>query len=126
MVVKKIAKLWKGKDKKTRSSSETPGGQEKRAFIRLEYPLGKRPKFIVDNASMDVINISERGLKFINEIQIPMGKFISGTIELSSKTSIKLKGTVVWSEGNEAGVLISGVIPQDIMEDQLALIKKLR
>ena len=126
MVVKKIAKLWRGKDKKARSSSEAPAKQEKRAFIRLEYPPGKRPKFIVEKDEMEVINISERGLKFINDQQIPMGKFINGTIVLSSKTSIKLKGTVVWSEGNEAGVLISGVIPQDIMEAQLALIKKLR
>jgi hypothetical protein len=126
MVVKKIAKLWKGKDKKTRSSSEDQGGQEKRAFIRLEYPPDKRPKFIVGNDETEVVNISERGLKFINVSQIPMGKFINGTIVLSKRISIKIKGTVVWSEGNTAGVLISGVIPQDIMEEQLALIKKLR
>jgi hypothetical protein len=126
MVIKKIAKLWKGKDKKTRSSSEDPGKQDKRAFIRLEYPPGKRPKFIVGNDEMEVINISERGLKFINDQQIPMGKFINGTIVLSKKTSINLKGTVVWSEGNAAGILISGVIPQYIMEKQLALTKKFR
>jgi len=126
MVIKKIAKLWKRKDKKTRSSSEAPEKQDKRAFIRLEYPPGKRPKFIVGENEMEVINISERGLKFVNDQQIPMGKFINGTIVLSNKTLIKLKGTVVWSEGNTAGVLISGVIPQDIMEEQLALTKKFR
>ena len=126
MVVKKIANLLKGKDKKVRSSSEAQGKQDKRAFIRLEYPPGKRPKFIVEKDEMDIINISERGLKFINEKQIPRNKFISGTIVLSSKTSINLKGTVVWSEGNEAGLLISGVIPQDIMEEQLSMVKKLR
>ncbi|MFC1812968.1 PilZ domain-containing protein [Thermodesulfobacteriota bacterium] len=126
MVVKKIAKLWKRKDKKSRSSSEDPGGQEKRAFIRLEYPPEKRPKFIIGNDETEIINISERGLKFVNTPEIPMGKFINGSIVLSKKISINIKGTVVWSEGNAAGVLISGVIPQDIMEEQLALIKKLR
>jgi len=126
MVLKKIAKLWKGKDIKTRSSGEAPEKQDKRAFIRLEYPPGKRPKFIVGKDETEVINISERGLKFVNDQQIPMGKFINGTIVLSNKTSIKLKGTVVWSEGNTAGVLISGVIPQDIMEEQLAFTKKFR
>ena len=126
MVIKKISKLWKGKDKKTRSSSEDQGGREKRAFIRLEYPPDKRPKFIIGNDEMEVINISERGLKFVNDPEIPMGKFINGTIVLSKTISIKIKGTIVWSEGNAAGVLISGVIPQNIMEEQLALTKKFR
>jgi hypothetical protein len=126
MVVKKIAELLKKKDKRPASNDEASKKQEQRSFIRLEYPSTKRPKFIIGKDVTEVINISERGLKFTNLTQIPKGKFISGTIELSNKKSLKLSGTVVWSEGNEAGVLISGRIPYDIMEEQRTYIKKLR
>ena len=37
---------------------------QQRSFFRLEYPAGARPSFVSGKRSFDVIDISEKGLRF--------------------------------------------------------------
>jgi len=123
MVIKRLLRLRKGRDKKDQPKVEAPKGAEKRAFIRIEYPPKKMPIFRVGKdgkQEMKVINISERGIKLLNYKKLEVGSYIRGTIVFLNGTSVTLSGQAVWKEGKEIGVLIMGTIPYSVMEEQRA------
>jgi hypothetical protein len=93
---------------------------ERRAFIRIEYPAEKRPRFIVDDHEMEVINLSERGLKFIDDGQLygTTGKMVRGKIKFTNEKTVTLSGQIVWTRNNEIGVILNGRIAFSIMKEQ--------
>jgi len=101
---------------------------ERRAYIRIEYPPKERPRFKVGEHEMEVINLSEKGLKFLDNKQAygTSGKMIDGALIFLNGKLIKLRGQIVLNQGNEVGILINGRIAYPIMEEQRDLIKKNR
>ena len=99
---------------------------ERRSFIRIEYPPNERPRFKVDEHEMEVVNLSEKGLKFLDDTQTygTAGKKVEGTLIFSNCKFVKLLGQIVWNQGSEVGILFNGRIAFSIMEEQRAMIKK--
>ncbi len=120
MVLKRLGKLWKGKDKKGIIKG---GASEQREFIRLLYPPTKRPKFKFGEHELEVIDISESGLKLLNDKEIKLGQLISGEIVLLSGKSINLTGEITWEHSNEVGLLITLIPRSIILEEERALSK---
>lgn len=100
------------------------GRSEKRSFIRIEYPLEERPRFIVEDHEMEVINLSERGLKILDDKQVhgTTGKTIKGKLKFTNGKAVNLVGQIVWTQGNEIGIIINGRIAFPIMEEQRAFV----
>ena len=66
-------------------------GQEKRKYIRLLYPPQKRPVLKVGNYKVEVVDISEGGLKIFNYMQHKFGPNIQGMIVFLSGASYEVK-----------------------------------
>ena len=113
MDYKKLLTRWQEKD--------TYGGSEKREFARLAYPSSQRPTLKVKEHELEVFDISEWGLKFLNYMQIKFGKKISGTVKLLSGKSIDINGKIVWQHNNKIGLIITP-ISETIIIDEIKIL----
>jgi len=69
----------------------------RRANYRVVYPLAERPIMEVGRAIHDVVDVSERGLRFeIRTTQQPKpGDLITGRIEFKGSATIEVTGEVI-------------------------------
>ena len=62
----------------------TYGSPEKKGSASIIYPPDERPILKIQEHALEVLNISEEGMKFLNLRQIKFGKRGSGTVILSN------------------------------------------
>lgn len=93
-------------------------GHEKRKYVRLSYPPQKRPVLKVGNYKVEVVDISEGGMKLFNYMQHKLGPKLQGMVEFPSGISYEVKGEVVWQFKTEIG-LLSNRIPRFIIEEEV-------
>jgi len=117
MVFKKLLKRWQGKDKYD--------GSEKRKFARLVYPSSKRPAFKIKKHELEVIDISEEGLKLLNPMQRVFGEKVYGTIALLSGESMDISGKIVWQAEGAFGLLTTRIPKSTIIEEIRTLLRAL-
>ncbi len=94
------------------------GGQEKRTHVRLLYPPQKRPMLKVGNHKVEVVDISEGGMKLFNYMQHKFGPNIQGMVVFQNGASYEVNGKVAWQFKNELG-LLSNRIPRIIIEEEV-------
>ena len=116
MLIKKLLEQWRGKD--------TYDGPEKRKFARLVYPPEKRPKLLVREYELEVIDISEGGMKLLNYMRRDFGRQIFGTVALLSGKSMEISGKIVWQYNNEFGLLIARIPRSIIIEEIRTLLQE--
>ena len=92
-------------------------GPEKRKFARLIYPPQKRPMLKYRNYKLEILDISERGMKILNYKQHEIDQNIQGTVKLLSGMSIDVVGKLAWQYKNELG-LFTTQIPRNIIEEE--------
>lgn len=92
-------------------------GKECRNFIRLVYPPEKRPLLKIKDVEVEVVDISERGLKLFNYMRHKFGKSVKGLVFFTNGRSIEVDGEIVWHYKNELGIL-SKRLPLFIIEDE--------
>lgn len=93
------------------------GAPGKREFVRLEYPPGNRPVLKLKESQLEIIDISEKGLKLSNQDQLPLGRLIHGEAELLSGRIVPVDGEVAWSLNNEVGLLMA-LLPSSIIAEE--------
>lgn len=93
-------------------------GQEKREYVRLLYPPPKRPVLKVGNYKVEVVDISEGGMKLFNYMQHKFGPNIQGMVVFPSGVSYEVNGKVAWQFKNEIG-LLSNRIPLFVIEGEV-------
>lgn len=116
MVLKKILGQWT-KEKKTYRT-------EKRDFVRLVYPPDKRPILEVGDNKFEVLNICEKGLKFLNHMEKPFREQISGKLNFHDGGSIEIIGKILWENGREVGLLATNIPAFIIRQEIRTLIQK--
>ena len=102
--------MYQGKDKHK--------GQEHREFIRLVYPPDKRPVLNVEKYKVEVVDISEGGMRLFNYMQHNLSQNIQGIVLFQSGISIEINGKIVWQYKNELG-LLANPIPRFIIEEEV-------
>jgi hypothetical protein len=93
------------------------GTSTRREFARLEYPTAVRPRLKYGENELEIIDISEKGIKLSNEAQIDLGRVIHGEAILLSGRSVHVDGEVAWSLNNEVGLLMA-LIPGSIIAEE--------
>src|SRR5690349_4906911 len=68
-----------------------------RMHARLHYPPSTRPSLIIENGSLYVLDLSERGLRYRQDVgpEPPIGAKLEGILRLSSGETLPVRGTVV-------------------------------
>jgi hypothetical protein len=64
---------------------------------RLHYPPSSRPSLILESGALNVIDLSERGLRYrqTDGPEPPVGTKLEGILRLSSGETLPVRGTVV-------------------------------
>jgi PilZ domain-containing protein len=87
------------------------GGPERRKYFRVEYPPDEGPKLIIRSHKMDVLNVSERGICFVNHKKVKLAKSLSGKLEFRDGESFTVEAKVVWKKDDMVGVRLIIPIP---------------
>ncbi|HEU5169341.1 MAG TPA: PilZ domain-containing protein [Gemmatimonadales bacterium] len=80
----------------SRGGAGKPGGTP-RAHVRVHYPAASRPTLILDTGSQEVLDLSERGLRFRQDAgpEPHVGAILEGILRLSRGETLPVRGTVV-------------------------------
>lgn len=100
-----------------------------REHYRVAYPTQLRPKFLVQGFTFDVVDISERGLRFrLGDAATPdAGNEVQGTVRFRSGETITVRGAVLRVDGREVAVRLEEGVPlRVIMEQQRFLLDRHR
>jgi len=97
---------------------------ERRETTRLIYPADRRPLLKIREHTLEVINISVKGLKFLNPLQRKIGTQVYGTIIMTTGKSIDIRGRIKWQKGNEMGLLASRISESVIIEEVRMLLRR--
>lgn len=93
-------------------------GSERRTFFRIFYQPTKRPKLIIGEYEFDIADISEGGIRLINDQNIRVEGPVSGTTTFLFGKSMDVAGNVVWEQNNQIGILLKDYIPPATMEKE--------
>ena len=83
---------------------------ERRSYLRREFESKERPTLKIGKIEFEVIDISERGLKFINKQKINLEGWVSGTLTLTNSRSIAIDGIIIRKKNSEIGMHLIGSI----------------
>lgn len=100
-----------------------------REHYRVAYPTSLRPKLLVQGHTFDVVDISERGIRFrLEKAEEPSPGFeVQGTVRFRRGETITVRGIVLRVvQGEVAARLEEGVPLRVIMEEQRYLLDRHR
>jgi hypothetical protein len=102
----------------------------RRTFFRLEYPLGERPSLLLDGVAHPVVDLSERGVRFVlAEASLEVGAEVFGTIRFRDGSECRVTGKVARVRGDHphCALRLDGGVPlPKILAEQRYLIQKYR
>ena len=93
-------------------------GAERREYVRLLFPPQKRPVLKIGKYQVEVVDISEKGMKLFNYMQHKFEPNIQGVIIFPSGASYEVKGDIAWQYKKELGLILNP-IPRFIIEGEV-------
>lgn len=100
-----------------------------REHYRVAYPTKLRPRFEVQDFTFDVVDISERGLRFRlgSAVEPAPGNEVQGTVRFRRGETITVRGTVLRVIDHEVAMRLEEGVPlRVIMEEQRFLLDRHR
>lgn len=81
--------------------------QEKRRYFRIEYPASIRPILKIRKHEFEVVDISEKGVRFSAEKEIKFGRWVTGNITFYDGQAIGIEGKIAWKRGESIGMFLT-------------------
>lgn len=101
-----------------------------REYYRVAYPTQARPRLMVQGHTFDVVDISERGIRFklLDSVPPPgVGNEVRGTVRFRRGDTVDVRGTVLRLDGREVAMHLDDGIPlRVVMEEQRFLLDRHR
>ncbi|MEE9609726.1 MAG: hypothetical protein V3W19_00660 [Desulfatiglandales bacterium] len=93
--------------------------EENREFFRVKYPVADRPKLKIAREEFDIVDISEKGIKF------DLKKTIHATITFHDGESLTIEGRFLRTHNNEIVIQpLEAISSERITKEQRNLQKK--
>jgi hypothetical protein len=88
-------------------------GPERREHIRIIYNSSQRPSLRVQNHELEIVDISEGGLKIMRNPNVIVfdKRLTRGTVNLLGGDGIEIEGQSAWITGDETRLKFSNLIP---------------
>jgi hypothetical protein len=87
-------------------------GIEKREHTRRFFTSDDRPTIRIGIQEFDVIDISERGVRFVNDKKVTQKGWVNGCIVFPGKVPIDVDGVIVRDEDGDMGLhLVAPIDP---------------
>jgi len=93
-------------------------GPDRRNYSRIVYQPGNRASLIVGSQIYEVMDITESGIRFINENPLAPETEISGSILFLNGEMVDVEGLVEWQEEGEVGMSLSEFIPAKVIQQE--------
>ena len=95
-------------------------GPEKRKHSRIVYDPSMRPSFKVKDHELEVVDISEGGIRIKSEPDVFAfySPRVQGTIEFLDGESINIEGEISWIIGDEIRLKFMSLIPSVTIEKE--------
>ncbi|MEO8636745.1 MAG: PilZ domain-containing protein [Gemmatimonadales bacterium] len=100
-----------------------------REHYRVAYPTVARPKLLIQGHTFEVVDVSERGIRFrLGDAAPPaLGVELEGTVRFKRGETIDVRGTVLRFDGGEVSARLDQGVPlRLIMEEQRFLLQRHR
>lgn len=99
-------------------------GPERRTYSRVVYQAGRRPELRFKDHRFQVTDISERGLGFVNDANLRLGKEMRATVIFADGSSFSFEGAVVRRKEREVGIYFRELMPlETVLKEQRATLK---
>lgn len=100
-----------------------------RSYFRIPYPSLEGPRLVVDCAVLQVVDCSERGLRYLAPPHTPpaRGTRLQGRLRFPRGVELDVEGVVVRVKGQEVAVRLAepGVPFRVILQEQIYLRRRL-
>jgi hypothetical protein len=92
----------------------------KRRHYRIVYPAGHRPTIVIEGVKFLVADISERGVRIINDVEkhLPVGTAVEGELFFHDQGTEKVKGTIVRESSTEIMMELSASLHFDRLSEE--------
>jgi len=81
--------------------------QEKRRYFRIEYPASIRPTLKIRKHEFEVVDISEKGVRFFADKKIKFGRWVTGNITFCDGQTVGIEGRIAWKRGESIGMFLT-------------------
>ncbi len=119
MTLGNLLRTWQKKSKIGFPENRT----ERRSGVRLVYSPANRPILKVSGRELEVLDISEKGLKVLNYKRLKFGEQVSGTVVFSSGKEIEVMGNIKWHIEGQFGIF-AAKIPQTLILEEVQILLK--
>ncbi len=107
-----------------RIAPDRRSGTERRKSLRIMYLNIEKPIFKMGKYKFKVIDISQRGIKFINNKEEILPEYIGGKLTFLYGGSIAIEGSVIWEQDDDFGIYLKNVIPVSMIQKEELYIQK--
>jgi len=98
---------------------------ERRRCYRVTSPDAARCRLRIGERSFEVVDISRRGIRFLNPDKIKLSEWIGASITLHDGSSLAIEGKVIWTDDHLLGMqLLDPIPPYMILSEQCYLIQE--
>ena len=81
--------------------------QEKRGYFRIEYPASIRPTLKIRKHEFEIVDISEKGVRFSADKEIKFGRWVTGNIAFYDGQTVGIEGRIAWKRGESIGMFLT-------------------
>ena len=97
---------------------------ERRKYLRIKYLNIEKPKLKIGKNKFEVLDISQRGLKFLNDKEIILSEYISGKLAFLYGESIAIEGSLVWEQDDDFGLYLKNLITSTMIKKEQKYIQE--
>ncbi|RPI70541.1 MAG: hypothetical protein EHM45_24740 [Desulfobacteraceae bacterium] len=95
-------------------------GPEKRTYFRVVYEQNRRPRIIINDTMFDVIDFSQKGLRFLNPKELPLHGRIEGKVIFPDGDIIDVAGNIEWKKAAQVSLHLSTTISHSFIKKELS------
>jgi PilZ domain-containing protein len=102
------------------------GTPSERQYFRIQYPVAIRPQIVAGGRSLEVIDLSERGVRFKldEEASYAVGDAFAGTVRLRRSEPVEVRGTVVRVTTRDIAVKLEIGVPLRVIIDEQRFLRE--
>lgn len=103
------------------------GNEERRRYYRIEYPAPMRPTLKIRKHEFQVLDISEKGVRFLKDKQVRFGRWVSGEVTFYDGQTMIIEGKIVRNQENNIGLFLTiKAIPYSKILSEQRLLARLK
>jgi len=88
---------------------------DRREYPRIHHRLSRRPRLLLQKQALEVLDISERGLRFENSTGLQLEDWIQGTLVFSDESTLSINGLVIRKQAKTVCLQLIATIPAEMI-----------